>query len=178
MTTETIGTTTIGTGELAKLLDVTPQRIGQLVQAGVLRKLGRGRYRIGEAVPAYVRFLRDQPAGGGGPIDYREMRSRLVKLQGDALEIDLAKARAESVSIADVATVFGEQCSIIRAKFIGLASRVAPRLAGQDVPSAHAIISKETSAILRELTCDADAALKAEQAGAVHQVADGEEKPK
>lgn len=162
MTTEPIDNLTISTGGLARLLGVTPQRLGQLVQAGVLRKVGRGRYRLGQAVTAYIGFLRDQPAGGGA-LDYREMRSRLAKLQGDVIEVELAKVRGEMVSIDDAVRPFGEQCQLIRGKFLGLASRLSPRIAGCDVQSMHAAIYAEAVAILSELTCDVDVALKADE---------------
>ena len=117
---------------------------------------------------AYVTFLREQPAGNGagGPHNYGDERARLTKLQADLLELELARVRGAMISIDDAVQPFSEQCQLIRGKFLGLASRLSPRIAGCDVQSMHAAIYAEAVAILSELTCDVDVALKADQARA------------
>ena len=173
---DAIDRTTVGTGALARLLGLTPQRVNQLATAGVISKLGRGRFQVGLAVRAYVTLLREQPGsnGAGGPHNYGEERARLTKLQADLLELELAQVRGSMISIDDAVGPLGEQCQTIRAKFLQLASRIAPRVAGQDTKGAHGIIFKEVCEILRELTCDAEAALKADQGRPVKA---GAEKP-
>lgn len=153
----------IGTAALARLLGLTPQRVGQLVGAGILRRLGRGRFQVGPAVRAYIEFLRSQPSGDGasGPLVYSQERARLTKLQADMVEIELAKARSRMVSIDDVVIVLSEQCSTIRSLFMGLASRATPKVVGKDEKATHKILFDDTIEILRELTCDAEAAAKA-----------------
>lgn len=163
-----LDSTTVGTGALAHLLALTPQRVNQLAAAGILQKQGRGRFQVGPTVRAYVEFLRSQPTGGSadGPLNYAEERARLTKIQADLLELELAKTRGSMISIADAAGPLGEQCAIIRGKFLALASRVSARIAGCEVQTVHAAIYAESCAILGELTADADAALKAMDAEA------------
>jgi len=46
---------------MAKFIDVTPRRLQQLVQEGVVPKCeGRGRYNPVAVNLAYIRFLRDR----------------------------------------------------------------------------------------------------------------------
>lgn len=132
----------VGTSALARLIGLTPQRVNQLASAGVLQKLGRGRFKVGPAVRAYVEFLRSQPSGDGasGPLVYSQERARLTKLQADMVEIELAKVRSRMVSIDDVVTVFGEQCSTIRSRFLGLASRATSKVVGKDEKATHRIL--------------------------------------
>ena len=48
---------------ISKLLDLTPQRVGQLVSAGVIPKAERGRYELVPCVRGYIRYLRDRAVG-------------------------------------------------------------------------------------------------------------------
>ncbi|KZL17681.1 hypothetical protein PsAD2_03018 [Pseudovibrio axinellae] len=46
----------VGSGEMAKFLDITPRRLGQLVSEGVLRKEGRGKFPLTFNVKAFIDF--------------------------------------------------------------------------------------------------------------------------
>lgn len=167
MTALDLETAEIGATQLAQVLGVSRQRVHQLSQAKILTRVGRGRYRLLESISAYVGFLRSEPRGtdgAGGPIDYREQRARLVKLQADHAQIDLDERRGTVIAIADAVAPFGEQCSTIRARFLAMPSRATPRLVAQEHAAIFAILHEEVRSILEELSCDAAMALKAEEA--------------
>lgn len=53
------GPTTINVSQLSRLLDLTPRRVQQLVQQGVIPKAGRDAYPLVAAVQGYLRWLTD-----------------------------------------------------------------------------------------------------------------------
>ena len=56
---------TVTTGELARLLDVTPKSIADLAKRGIIEHAGRGRRLLRASVAGYCRHLREQAAGRG-----------------------------------------------------------------------------------------------------------------
>ncbi|MGE0660440.1 MAG: hypothetical protein AB7O63_13155 [Reyranellaceae bacterium] len=157
----------IGTGALARLLDITSQRVGQLVAAGILRKVGRGRFKLDEAVGAYVRFLRGQPTGtdgAGAPLDYATERARLTRLQADRLELDLAEAEKRSAPISEIAEEIGREYTALRSQLLVIATKTAPLLAAEaSIAACHRIVFEAVVAALTELTMDATTAASAEK---------------
>ncbi len=45
---------------IAELLDLTPRRVYQLTNAGIIPKASRGRYELVPAVKGYIKYLRDR----------------------------------------------------------------------------------------------------------------------
>lgn len=54
---------------MARILDMSPRRVGQLVSEGVLSREERGRYNPLKNVVAYVRYLRDRKPDNAGDDD-------------------------------------------------------------------------------------------------------------
>jgi len=71
---------------VAKLLDLTTARVGQLAKEGIITKQNNGRYSA-EAIPQYVRWLRQKAFGKDVSTgDTNTERARLLKAQADKLE--------------------------------------------------------------------------------------------
>lgn len=84
---------TWGTTRMAKFIDVTPRRLQQLVQEGVIPKCeGRGRYNPVAVNLAYVRFLRDR-AQSPEESDSEFFAVKLAKLKAEREQIELANAK-------------------------------------------------------------------------------------
>ena len=148
----------IGTGALARMLAVSRQRISQLVAAGVLVRKGRGEFDLAVSVRSYITYLRTQPMGAdgtGAALDYATERARLTRLMADKLAHELAVMRGGTISIADAVRPFGEACTVIRQRFLGLPTKCAPMMVGQDAKGAFGILNREVNEILTELSTDA-----------------------
>ena len=84
---------------IAKLLDLTPQRVQQLVKEGVIPREGKGRY---EFVPAFA-GISDTCGTGRSVSDAlpdeaaRASRARLIKAQAEAAEMENARTRNELI---------------------------------------------------------------------------------
>src|SRR5262245_56320166 len=92
----------ISTAEMAGILGITVQRLGQLVAAGIVTRTGRGQYPV-SAIAEYCNFLR----GGGaedadnddGTLDLRRERAQLVNIQRRIAEKELARLDGRYVEI-------------------------------------------------------------------------------
>jgi phage terminase Nu1 subunit (DNA packaging protein) len=125
----------VGVKELAEILNLTPRRIQQLVQEGLLNRC-RGKYDRDESVRLYIRYLQalaEENVGEGGAVlpNERETRLRLLRADADLRDDRLARERSQLVTIEDVEHEMAELIGITRARVFAVAARVAPELAGE-----------------------------------------------
>lgn len=109
------------TSRMAKFIDVTPRRLQQLVQEGVVPKCeGRGRYNPIAVNLAYIRFLRDRVQSPEAS-DSEFFAAKLAKLRAEREKIDLENRilRSEMIPIEDAlaatSLVFGAISGILKA---------------------------------------------------------------
>src|SRR4029453_11027568 len=91
------------TTRMAKFIDVTPRRLQQLVQEGVVPKCeGRGRYNPIAVNFAYIRFRRDR-AQLPSSSDSELSAAKLAKLKSEREQIELSMqiTRGERIPIED-----------------------------------------------------------------------------
>lgn len=80
----------ISAGTLAKLLDLSLARIGQLSKDGTIKKLPNGKYPP-EAITQYVAFLRDGKRGGNDVmIEIEREKLRKLRRENDVEEGQVA----------------------------------------------------------------------------------------
>jgi len=111
------------TTQLASILNLTPTRIGQLQQEGILRKDGRNRYPLCDAVNAYVTYLHNAPKNQWGSkseeeTDFDRERLRRTKEEADKLELLNAKTRGELVPLDKVKRLGEKVMSAIKTKIL------------------------------------------------------------
>ena len=130
-------TATVDVGKVANVLNLTEQRVQQLVKDGLPRE-ARGRYDPEKCLRWYVRYLqaalkkKSVPTSEGGYVGEREERIRLLRADADLREIELARERSQLVAIADVETAMTDLVITTRARLMALAPRLAPELVGQE----------------------------------------------
>jgi phage terminase Nu1 subunit (DNA packaging protein) len=122
---------------VAAFLNLTPQRVQQLVKEGMPRE-ARGQYDPIRCGAWYVRFLQAaiEKKVGGGPMDgeilsEREQRLRLLRAQRELKEIELAKTQGLLVSIADVEKELTDLVLTTKARILAIPPRLAPELVGE-----------------------------------------------
>lgn len=133
--------------EVAKLLDLTIQRVGQLRKEGVFKqyKTAAGdRYNLVETVKAYIKYLRDLNSGKKNPwgdkrdkaeAEYKEAKARRAELELQELQGKMHRSE-------DVEAVITDLVYVIRGSIVALPGRLA-------VDTAAAATPAETSAIIR-----------------------------
>jgi hypothetical protein len=145
-------------GRIAKALNLTEQRVQQLVKEGMPRE-ARGLYDAVKCMAWYIRYLQKAlekksiPIRDGSYSGEREQRVRLLTADADLKEIQLAKERGELVAISDVEAEMTNLVLTTKARILAVAPRVAPELLGlTSRVMAHAIVEKALNEALLQLS--------------------------
>lgn len=148
----------VTTAQLAEVLGLTIQRIGQLRKEGVLDGGDgrRPRFDLAKSVQAYVRFCVDS-ARGRTPDDAGAEKR---KLQAEA-DYKQAKARQEEIKLAelegrmhsaeDVEAATTELVYAVRSMLLAMPGRVAVDAAGKTAAEVSDVVGAEARAILESL---------------------------
>lgn len=107
--------------EIAEILDLTPGRVTQLMQSGVLPR-SDGKYRLKETVHAYIAFLKNRRKTNpeelqAAKLEHTQQQARDRKLRADKLEATL-------VDRAEMERRFSE----LGAEYMALWQSLPPRL--------------------------------------------------
>jgi len=149
---------TVNAEKIARALNLTEQRVHQLVREG-LPKEGRGQFDPIKCLMFYIRYLqralekKSAPTLDGGFVGEREERVRLLRSQADLSEIELSKQRSQLVAIQDVDRAWNDLVVTTRARVMAIAPRLAHELLGQTSRvMVHAKIEKAVKDVLLELS--------------------------
>lgn len=94
---------------MAKLIDLTPRRLRQLVDQGVIPREERGRYNPFVVTVAYIRFLRDRAQSPElSNTEFYEAKLKKLKSECEQLELANQITRKTRVPIDDVLSVADE----------------------------------------------------------------------
>lgn len=122
--------------KLAVFLNLTKQRVHQLVAEGLPREL-RGKYDLDKCAQWYIRYLqaaiekRAIPLEEGEYASERKERVRKMRADADLKEIDLAQRRGQLVAIEDVEKEMTDLVLTTKARVLSVAPRLAPELLGE-----------------------------------------------
>ena len=93
--------------------------------------------------------------GDTSQLDYEEARRREMAAKAAMLELDLAQRRGQLVEVEYIADLVDEEYSNVRARILGLPTRLAPQVAGvSSLPELSEIIEAGITEVLEELTAD------------------------
>lgn len=140
---------------ISKLLDLTPRRIRQLVDEGVIQRAEKGRYELVSSVRGYIRYLRDRAIGADALPDEaaRASRARLIKAQADAQEMENAKNREELIPRAVVGRAWAEMAMSFRSRSLSIPKKTAPQVVGvNSIPTIEGIMEQMIFEALDELS--------------------------
>jgi hypothetical protein len=122
---------TVPAHKLAQALNLTEQRVHQLVKEGVLRKEGRGQFDAIKCIRAYIRYLQSLlETNAIAPSEHRE-RVRLLRVQADLKEMELSKQRSQLVAVQDADKVVADLARTTTARLMAIVPRLAPELVGE-----------------------------------------------
>ncbi|MCL2344778.1 MAG: hypothetical protein FWC58_02845 [Desulfobulbus sp.] len=136
---------------VARLMDMTPRRVQQLANEGVIPKpKSRGQYEIFACVIGYIRHLRGMLDGDAG--DLLSEKMRLTRAQADKTEIEAARIKGELVSLADAERGWSALVGAFRAKMLTLPQRAAIAMPNKTEPEAERILTDMVYEALAELS--------------------------
>jgi phage terminase Nu1 subunit (DNA packaging protein) len=128
-------TESITQAQAAEIVGVTSRRLRQLESEDAAPPRGSdGTYPATE----FGKWIRARlmselgVANDGKAYDYEAERARLTKAQADKTELEVAELRADLVRGAIVEQHWQAMVSAMRAKLVGLPSKIAPQVSGPD----------------------------------------------
>jgi phage terminase Nu1 subunit (DNA packaging protein) len=127
---------TVDVNKVASALNLSPQRVQQLVKMGMPRE-ARGEYDPIKCMAWYVRFLqraierKTMPTLEEGDEGERAARVRILRAQADEKEMALAKLRSQLLAIQDVEKEINRLVLTTTAHIMAIPQRLAPELVGE-----------------------------------------------
>jgi phage terminase Nu1 subunit (DNA packaging protein) len=140
------------TGELAVIVNKSPQWIRQLTREKVLTQVGRGKYRLGDSVQAYIEHTSGGKEDKGKPrfIDYKTEHER-IKVEQAAIK--LTQMREDLHTAEDIETVMDDMFTAFRQRVLSIPTKLAQHLTGiDDVNMIKSLLTKEIHEALTELS--------------------------
>jgi len=141
---------------IARLLDLTEARVGQLWKDGIISKpKERGQYPA-TVIPEYIKWLRNKAFGSDiSAGDTNKERARLLKNQADEKEMIVAEMRANLIPKEQVDTAWAEITGAMRAKMLAIPGKCAHEVVtAKDYKEANGILKKSVDEALTELNAD------------------------
>lgn len=127
---------TVNVGKIASALNLTEQRVQQLVKEGLPRE-ARGQYDPIKCLMFYIRYLqraiekKSMPTLDGGFVGERAERVRLLRADADLREMELARERSQLISLSDYERSLADLVRITTARVMAIAPRVAGEVVGE-----------------------------------------------
>jgi terminase small subunit / prophage DNA-packing protein len=138
--------------QIAAHLDLSTRRVKELVAEGVLQTGAD----LDQSRVSYIRHLRGNASGKhtGATPTLADGRARLVKLQGDKVELELAELRGEVVRADDVARVMQAHVIAARSRLLALPSKLVALFSPDMRPQTLALSDGVIREALDELSSD------------------------
>jgi phage terminase Nu1 subunit (DNA packaging protein) len=118
---------TISAAALAELLRLTPARIRQLAEDGVMVRTGHGKYDLELSVGNYVERLREQAAGratsNGSGLNLPNESALLKRAQREYYELKNALTKGDIVKVSDIAPAWARVVLAVRAAMLAIPGR-------------------------------------------------------
>lgn len=115
------------TNELGKIIGKTPQWIRQLTREKILHQSGRGKYKLAEAVQAYIEHVQGGKQEDSKP-RYIDEKTQHESIKRQKAELELAKMRGDLHTSEDVETVMKDMLTAFRQKILSIPTKLAPQL--------------------------------------------------
>ena len=141
---------------IAKLLLLTPRRVQQLTQEGIIPRAERGRYELAPAVQGYIRYLQDRHLGAegdeGGDATMAAEKLKKLAAERQMKEMERDEMNGSLLHRDAVIKAYAGRITATRAKLLSLPKKLAPQLVDMADPvEVETLIKAEVYAALREL---------------------------
>jgi hypothetical protein len=146
--------------DAAVLLQLDERTVQRAVKSGLIQnarnKAGqpvKGRFILGEIVPAYVVHLRQSIAGDPQEIELKAAKLRKALADAERAELELALFKNQLHTSDAVLFVWSTRIGATRKRLLAVPNRLAPHLAGEiDQKKIYAAISAEIDMALEDVS--------------------------
>ena len=146
----------VNTVVIAKMFNMTPRRVRQLVEEGVVDRVGHGRFNLIDTVSKYVTFLKlnTESLTEGDvteSLDYEKWLHE--KAKREKAEIELAHIKKEMHSSGEVEEVMNNMVMNFRQRILSIPSKCALQLMNRTDPKyIESILEQNVNEALKELS--------------------------
>jgi hypothetical protein len=140
----------ISLSTLSECLGVTKEHVTRLANKGVIPKSINGEYDLVPSVRGYIESLRSRtdPAS----VSLTKEKTLLVKMQRERLEIELARAREELISVDLVNETWEKIVYACRSRLLVIPTKLAPLVfTSKTIPEVKEVIQDAIYEALTEL---------------------------
>jgi phage terminase Nu1 subunit (DNA packaging protein) len=140
--------------QIAHLLKLTPRTVNLHAKEDGLPRISRGQYDMVACVHWYVGYLqkRIKDARRGDETE-QQARARLTRTTADIRELELGKARAELIEVAQAKAVWERLVVAFKTKMLAIPSKLPQRLvACSDINQIKDLLEREIVEALSELS--------------------------
>jgi phage terminase Nu1 subunit (DNA packaging protein) len=148
----------VSASELASHIDVHRTYVGNLVREGTFHRLKDGTFDLNACTIAYIRRIR-AAASNIAPTKFVDAKVRNQQLQAERLEMQLAQARGELISMTDVEMLTKDAYAALYAELGGV-----PAACTRDLDSRNSV-EAQIDAALDRLHTRFDSKIRALQQG-------------
>ena len=141
---------------ISKLLDLSERHVRRLAAENILKKPEKNKGWEITNVTLYIRYLRERAFGKDiSTTDLHNEKLRLTKAQADRATLEVNELEGELIPAQLVEDTWVNYSSNVRAKLLGLPSRIAHEIITiEDYQEALEILKKQVNEALQELSED------------------------
>jgi hypothetical protein len=150
---------TIDTGQLARLLDITPRHVQRLTIDGVLTRaadadgtLLRGRYTL-LSIRDYCRYIRSQNrVDNESQSTWDALKNKRLAVETELASLRLKEQKGQLHQARHIEFIWTNMLTYFKQRMISIPSKVARRCVGKNFRQIYDIVSTEIELGLRELS--------------------------
>lgn len=146
---------TVTQSKLARALGISKQRVGQLIDEGIVVRdefSSNGQVMLFESLQNFFLSKNANLGDGENSVNFWRERGLHEKAKRELAEVKLAKTRGELYEATVVENAFIEMLSILRTHLLGLPAKMAPQLEGENRATIHDVLAAEIEEKLREMS--------------------------
>lgn len=147
-----------GTNEISEIFGVSERRIQQLVKAGAISRIDRGKFHLPTVIEEYSNWKVDNAShpvftDDGEEVDYDYENALLMRAKRHKAELELKIMRGELHRSVDIERVMNDMLISFKTKCLAIPSKTAPKLLNQtDLAVITDTIKNEVYEALNELS--------------------------
>lgn len=147
----------VSTKVIADIVDLTPRRINQLCEEGILNKVKNGSFQLVPTIRNYIRFLKTkselESATDDIDAEFNKEHTLLEKAKREKAELEVSLMKGTVHASEDVERELIKMLSAFRSRVLAIPSKVAPKAsATDDITYIEAMLRDEVYNALKELS--------------------------
>lgn len=119
--------------QIAKLLMLTPRRVNQLAQQGVIPKEAEGKYEMIGAVQGYISYLKERATDQvEGIISISESKQRKMAAEAQMAELQYKLESGKVACLDDIKVQWEHLALAMKTKLLAIPNKLTPLVVSQD----------------------------------------------